>query len=101
MAYLSLSTLEPVDFGGRECTPKLDTETKLRLSQIKKYDARACEVIATAFPDDEDYVKGFLANMTTIDIQILHAYLLGGPTMVETIRKQMGNAINNAVTEAK
>lgn len=101
MAYLSLNTLEPVDFGGRECVPKLDTETKLRLSQIKKYDSKACEVIATAFPDDEEYVKGFLANMTTIDIQLLHAYLIGGPTMVDAIRQQMGNAMSNAIKEAK
>lgn len=101
MAYLSLNTLEAVDFGGRGCTPKLDAETKMRLSQIKKYDAKAVETLATAFPDDEEYVRSFLSSMTAIDIQILHAYLLGGPTMVDSIRSQLGNAVEMAVKEAK
>lgn len=101
MAYLSLNTLEPVNFGGRECKPKLDTETKMRLSQIKQYNAKAIETLASAFPDDEDYVKGFLASMTEIDIQILHAYLLGGPTMVETIRTQISNKVGAIMEENK
>lgn len=101
MAYLSLNTLEPVDFGGRECTPKLDTETKLRLSQINQYNAKAIEVLASAFPDDEDYVEKFLGEMTTIDLQMLHAYLMGGQTMVETIRGQLGDAMSKAIKEGK
>lgn len=101
MAYLSLNALEPVDFGGRECMPKVDAETKLRLSQIKDYNSKSIDVLAMAFPDDEEYVKEFLAEMTTIDIQLLHAYLLGGPTMVEAIRQQLGNAMSNAIKESK
>ena len=101
MAYLSLNTLEAVDFGGQECTPKLDAETKLRLSQIKKYDPKAIETLASAFPNDEEYVKSFLEKMTAFDIQILHAYLLGGPNMVDSIRKQIGDAIESAVKEDK
>lgn len=101
MAYLSLNTLEAVDFGGKECMPQLDAETKLRLSQIKNYDNKAIESLASAFPDDEDYVRSFLHNMTRIDIQLLHAYLLGGATMVESIRGQISNVMQSAVKEDK
>lgn len=91
MAYLNLNTLEPVNFGGRECTPDINTETKMRLSEIKKYDESAFGVLAAAFPNDEEYVRDFLSKMTTIDVEILHAYLVGGQTMVESIREQMSN----------
>lgn len=101
MAYLSLQTIGPVDFGGKECTPKIDAETKLRLAEVKKYDSYDLGVIAAAFPDDEEYVKNFLGKMATIDVQILHAYLLGGPTMVEKMRGQMDSAINVTAKEAK
>lgn len=93
MAYLNLNTLEPVNFGGKECTPQINAETKLRLSQITKYDTATNAVLASAFPDDEEYVKDFLGNMTVIDVQILHAYLMGGPTMVESIKSQMAQAM--------
>lgn len=101
MAYLSLNTLEPVDFGGRECKPEINAETKLRLSQIKKYDTKAIETIAEAFPNDEEYVKGFLDNMVVVDIQLLHAYLLGGPTMVQALKDHVDNAMSSVVEESK
>lgn len=92
MAYLNLNTLEAVNFGGKECMPEINAETKMRLSQLKKYDEASYAILAAAFPADEDYVKEFLPKMTTIDLEILHAYLMGGPTMVESIRRQMDGA---------
>lgn len=93
---LSFNGLEPVAFGGKDCTPKIDAELKLRLSQIKKYDESVDEVLASAFPDDEAYVASFLKDkMTFIDKEILHAYLLGGETMVSTIMNQMEGALKN------
>lgn len=92
MAYLNLNSLEAVNFGGKECMPDINTETKMRLSQLKKYDEASYAILAGAFPADEDYVKEFLPKMTTIDLEILHAYLMGGPTMVESIRRQMDGA---------
>lgn len=92
---LSFNGLEPVEFGGKECTPKLDTETKLRLSQIKEYDESVDEVLVAAFPDDEAYVKDFLKNkMTVFDKQILHAYLLGGDTMVKNVLNKIEGAMD-------
>lgn len=96
MAYLNLNAIEPVDFGGRECTPKIDTETKMRLSLIEKYDEEAQAVLASTFPDDEEYVKEFLSRMATVDMQTLHAYLLGGQTMVEAVQNKIKNALEEA-----
>ena len=101
MAYLNLQAIEPVNFGGRECTPKIDAETKLRLSQIKNYNKKDCEVLASVFPDDEDYVFEFLGRMATVDIQTLHAYLLGGPTMVESVLKNVEKRLDSAMEGAK
>lgn len=101
MAYLKLNTLEPVDFGGRECAPQINAEVKLRLSRIKKYDEEALSVIAEAFPDDEEYVRNFLDKMVTMDVQTLHAYLLGGQTMVETLTEQMNNALSSITEKEK
>lgn len=94
MAYLNLNAIEPVSFGGKECTPKINTETKMRLSAIKTYDEKALAVLASAFPEDEEYVKEFLGRMATMDVETLHAYLLGGPTMVEKIRSRVDSVLN-------
>lgn len=93
---LSFNGLEPVTFGSKECVPKITSETELKLSQVKKYDKETDEILASAFPEDEEYVKGFLDNMTMIDKQILHAYLVGGDTLVTTTMEQIKGALKNA-----
>lgn len=98
MAYLNLNKMvEPVDFGGKECMPKIDAETKLRLSQIKNYDETSILVLASAFPDDESYVRDFLKDMSMLEIQELHAYLIGGARMVEILREQFKKAFDSAM----
>lgn len=97
---LSFNGIEPVSFGGKECTPVIDTETKIRLSQIKKYDDAADEIIAAAFPDDEQYVKEFLAKkMTVLEKETLLVYLLGGEmtvkTMLEGMKESMRKVTDN------
>lgn len=97
---LSFNGLEPVAFGGKECTPKINTEVRLRLSQIKEYDANADEVLASAFPDDEEYVLEFLKKkMTTFDKQTLHVYLIGGEIMMQKILDQVGETMKGAMSE--
>ena len=95
MAYMNLSKIEPVNFGGRECTPIINTETKMRLSQIKNYDESSIAILASAFPNDEAYVKEFLYKMSTVEIEMLHAYLVGGPTMVEMIKEKIAGTMNS------
>lgn len=97
---LSFNGLEPVSFGGKECTPKINTETKLRLSQIKEYNTETDEILASAFPDDEDYVLKFLKEkMTTFDKQTLHVYLVGGEIMVGKVLEQVSETMKGAVNE--
>mgnify|MGYP006988837637 CR=1 FL=1 len=102
MAYLNLTKkTEPVNFGGRECTPKIDAETNMRLSQINKYDEAAIRTLAAAFPEDEEFVRDFLHQMSIMEIQELHAYLVGGAKMVEFIREKIKDTLTKAIEEAK
>lgn len=97
---LSFNGLEPVAFGGKECTPKINTELKLRLSQIKEYNDSADEILASAFPDDESYVLDFLRNrMVVLEKQTLHLYLMGGEKMVEKIWEQLDGVMNKGVAK--
>lgn len=82
MAQLKFSGIQPVEFNGRDCTPKLDTGKRLRLERLKFDEANMDEtdrVLASCFPDDEEYVAQFLRDkMTPADKHILQAYLLNG-----------------------
>ena len=97
---LSFNGLQPVEFGGKDCTPKLDTELKMRLAQIKTYTEADDEVLASAFPDDEAYVKAFLKDkMTVLEKQTLHAYLLGGMTAVNTLMDGIKDTFRKVTNE--
>lgn len=93
---LSFNGLEPVTFGEKECVPKITAEIELKLAQIKRYNKEADEILASAFPDDEIYVQSFLSKMPMLDKQVLHAYLVGGQTLVNTTLEQVHGAIKNA-----
>ena len=82
---LTLHGIEPVEIKGKACVPKIDAETKLRLAEIKTYDKAADLVLASAFPDDEAYVREFLETAPVIEKEILHAYLVGGEQAVSSI----------------
>ena len=97
---LSFSGIQPVEFGGKDCTPKLDTELKMRLAQIKTYTEADDDVLASAFPDDEAYVRAFLKDkMTVLEKQTLHAYLLGGMTAVDTLMDGIKDTFRKVVNE--
>lgn len=101
MAQLSFDGIQPVTFGGRDCMPLLDAELRLRIRELKfdtgANEARANEVLAQAFPKDEEYVKEFLANqMTPYEKQQLQAYLFAGPTAIRVMDKSIAEAIKGA-----
>lgn len=97
---LSFSGIQPVEFGGKDCTPKLDTELKMRLAQIKTYTEADDDVLASAFPDDEAYVRAFLKDkMTVLEKQTLHAYLLGGMTAVDTLMDGIKDTFRKVTNE--
>lgn len=105
MAQLSFDGVQPVRFGGRDCIPSTDAELRLRI-QALKFDtdanqAHANEILAKAFPEDEEYVKKFLdKQMTTFEKQQLQAYLLAGAAGIRMINSTITEAIKGATKGA-
>lgn len=101
MAQLSFDGIQPVRFGGRDCTPSTDAELRLRI-QALEFDtdadqAHANEILAKAFPEDEEYVHKFLdKQMTTFEKQQLQAYLIAGPGGIRVIDKSIVEAMKGA-----
>ena len=93
---------QPVEFGGRNCIPEINTEMKMRLSQIQSYDEETDKILASAFPKDEAYVLKFLKNdMTHFEKQELHAYLLGGMKMVDSLNDEVKKVFHDMFAEVK
>lgn len=106
MAQLSFDGIQPVRFGGKDCTPKIDAELRLRIRGIK-IDTEAnlndaCEKLALAFPDDRAYVEKFLKEqMTPNEIARLQTYLFGGASAVRTLDEMTNKAIEDAMKGQK
>jgi hypothetical protein len=100
---LHFQGLEPIDFKGHMCEPKLDAEKKLRLSNIKFETAEqvshANEVLASCFDDDfaRDFIREKLSND---DKLVLKTYLLGGETGLNRLSKATDGAIEKYITRA-
>lgn len=91
MAY-KLTQIEPVQFGDKQIEPELDAEKKLRLGRINygggaEAEKKADEVIASCFPNDEAFVKEYLAKCATPTKSRLVAYLVGGEETVKAVEK--------------
>lgn len=105
MAQLKFAGIQPVSFNDRDCMPKLDTSKRLRLERIKfttdAESAEADKVLASCFPDDEDFVLDFLSNkMTTADKQILRSYLLQGEKAIAMLDRSADKFAEETVKEA-
>lgn len=100
---LHFNGLEPIDFKGHMCEPKLDAEKKLRLSNIKFETAEqvshANEVLASCFEDEfaRDFIREKLSND---DKMVLKTYLLGGETGLNRLSKATDGAIEKYITRA-
>lgn len=100
---LHFNGLEPIDFKGKMCEPKIDAEKKLRLSTIKfetaEQVAQADEVLASCFEDE--YAKSFIKEKLSNDDKIvLRAYLQGGETGLNRLSKATDGAIEKYITRA-
>lgn len=100
---LHFNGLEPIDFKGKMCEPKMDVEKKLRLSNTKFETAEqireADEILASCF--DEEYAKDFIKNkLSTDDKMVLKAYLVGGETAVNRLSSVTEGAIEKYITRA-
>lgn len=102
MAQLSFEGYQPVRFGGRDCTPKINQELRLRLARLQfntQADIdNADDILSDCFPDDKEYVKEFMDNLAPFDKQQLQAYLVGGASGIKLIRdatiEQMKGVVN-------
>ena len=100
---LHFNGLEPIDFKGRMCEPKIDAEKKLRLQEISyetEEKARiADDILASCF--EEEYAKTFIREKLSNDDKIvLKTYLTSGETGLNRLSKATDGAIEKYVTRA-
>lgn len=100
---LHFNGLEPIDFKGKECTPKVDTEARLRLNIIKfgteAEIKEADEVLASCF--EEQYAKDFIKNkLSPDDKEVLRTYLAGGETGLNRLNDITNGALNKFISQA-
>lgn len=102
---LKFNGIQPVEFGTRSCTPKLDADKKLRLGRLK-YETQSDEdeadtILASCFPEDEAFVLDFLkTQMSKSDKQYLQVYLTAGERGIKAIEDAMQEMMRNKMTEA-
>ena len=100
---LHFNGLEPIDFKGKLCEPKLDAEKKLRLSTInfktEEQIKEADEVLASCF--DEEYAKNFIKEkLSTDDKIVLRTYLCNGETGLNRLSNVTEGAIEKYINRA-
>lgn len=100
---LHFNGLEPIDFKGKLCEPKLDTEKKLRLANIKfeteEQVREADDVLASCF--DEDYAKNFIRDKLSVDDKVvLRTYLVNGETGLNRLSNVTEGAIEKYIDRA-
>lgn len=100
---LHFNGLEPIDFKGHQCEPKIDAEKKLRLANIKFDTAEqvreADEILASCF--DDDYAKNFIRDkLSTDDKVVLKAYLVGGETGLNRLSQATEGAVEKCIERA-
>lgn len=100
---LHFNGLEPIDFKGHLCEPKIDAEKKLRLSTIKfeteEQIQHADDVLASCF--EEEYAKTFIREKLSVEDKIvLRTYLQGGETGLNRLSKATDGAIEKYLTRA-
>lgn len=100
---LHFNGIEPIDFKGHSCEPKLDAEKKLRLSNIK-FDTteqirEADEVLASCF--DDEFAKNFIREkLSNDDKMVLKTYLTNGETGLNRLSKATDGAIEKYLARA-
>ena len=100
---LHFNGLEPIDFKGHMCEPKIDAEKKLRLTNINFDTAEnarvADDILASCY--EEDFAKSFIREkLSTDDKVVLKTYLIGGETGLNRLSKATDGAIEKYITRA-
>lgn len=100
---LHFNGLEPIDFKGKLCEPKMDVEKKLRLANTK-FDTEeqikeADDILASCF--DEQYAKKFIKEKLSVDDKlVLKTYLCNGETGLNRLSSVTEGAIEKYITRA-
>ena len=100
---LHFNGLEPIDFKGHLCEPKIDNEKRLRLAKLK-FDtesqiSEANDVLASCF--DDDFAKNFIREKLSIeDKMVLQVYLTGGETGVNRLSRASDASIEKYLERA-
>lgn len=93
----------PVDFEDFQAMPEVNQELRLRLQNLKFQTEsqidQAKDVISSAFPNDKAQVRQFLDDnfATTITLQELQSYLLGGESALTEFRERTNKAMDTAI----
>lgn len=100
---LHFNGLEPIDFKGHMCEPKLDAEKKLRLANIKfdtvEQISEADDVLASCF--DDEFAKTFIKEkLSNDDKMVLKTYLTGGETGLNRLSKATDGVVEKYITRA-
>jgi len=100
---LHFNGLEPIDFKGHLCEPKIDAEKKLRLSNIKfetdEQTREADDILASCF--DDEFAKSFIRKKLSADDKlVLKTYLTSGETGLNRLSKATDGAIERYITRA-
>ncbi len=100
---LEFNKISPIRFGDFEATPKLTASARLRASKIKLGgdNAEAMETLSQCFGNKSEDVLAFMKeNMSTLDLQRLQAYIVGGDEMLGNVDEAIRGALKN-VAETK
>lgn len=100
---LHFNGLEPIDFKGHMCEPKIDAEKKLRLNTIKfettEQIREADEILASCFEDE--FAKNFIREkLSNDDKMVLKTYLVGGETGLNRLSKATDGVVEKYITRA-
>ena len=100
---LHFNGLEPIDFKGHMCEPKLDAEKKLRLANIKfdtvEQISEADDVLDSCF--DDEFAKTFIKEkLSNDDKMVLKTYLIGGETGLNRLSKATDGVVEKYITRA-
>lgn len=100
---LHFNGLEPIDFKGHQCEPKIDAEKKLRLANIKfdtaEQTREADDILASCF--DDDFAKSFIRDkLSTDDKVVLKTYLVGGETGLNRLSQATDGAVEKYIERA-
>lgn len=105
MAF-KIAGIEPVELGDKQCKPRLDADKRLRLAEIKfstqAEKRKAVQVIASCFPEDEEFVTEFLTEEAgDQDLQLLALYLRGGQNALNAYQQAYDKLMADVVAKAQ